>query len=348
MPRNGLDQIRRVLLRFKLDPGLYLTITPHTNASTYLPVNEPVPLLGVLANRVELQDVATRAQLAALAEHAQDAAQRDALLALAGDDDASQSALPRAGASCRASRCSTCWTSFRPARCRSRSFLDLLPPLRPRYYSISSSPLVSAETLQHHRGRGRGAGAQRPRASSRASARTTWPQQPIDATVYGFIRKPTIPFHPPENPHLPMIMVGPGTGVAPFRGFLQERAALKQQGVPVGEAMLFFGCRDPLQDFLYEDELRAFEAAGVTRLYAAFSREPGKPKTYVQQAIREHGDEVWRLLQQEAMVFVCGDASRMAPDVRQAFAEPLPRAHRHLGRRRAGLAHRTGGEPPLS
>ena len=151
-----------------------------------------------------------------------------------------------------------------------------------------------------------------------------------------------------------MIMVGPGTGVAPFRGFLQERAALKQQGVPVGEAMLFFGCRDPLQDFLYEDELRAFEAAGVTRLFAAFSREPGKPKTYVQQAIREHSDEVWRLLQQEAMVFVCGEASRMAPDVRQAFAAssrsaPAPRPPtRRRGSPdwcRASAILRTSGRP---
>src|SRR5689334_15829761 len=116
-----------------------------------------------------------------------------------------------------------------------------------------------------------------------------------------------------------MIMVGPGTGVAPFRGFLQERAALKQQGVPVGESLLFFGCRDPLQDFLYEDELRAFEAAGVTRLIAAFSREPGKSKTYVQQTIETHSEHVWRLLQQGAAIFVCGEASRMAPSVRQAF-----------------------------
>ena len=144
--------------------------------------------------------------------------------------------------------------------------------------------------------------------------------QPSDATVYGFIHQPTLPFHPPENPHLPMIMVGPGTGVAPFRGFLQERAALKQQGVPVGASLLFFGCRDPLQDFLYEDEMRAFEAAGVTQLHTAFSREPGKPKTYVQQAIQEQSEDVWRLLQQGAVIFVCGDASRMAPDVRKAFA----------------------------
>src|SRR5262249_62327337 len=115
------------------------------------------------------------------------------------------------------------------------------------------------------------------------------------ATVYGFIRRPTIPFHPPESPHVPMIMIGPGTGVAPFRGFLQERAALKQRGAPIGESLLFFGCRDPIQDFLYEDDMRAFEAAGVTRLHAAFSREPGQPKTYVQQAIKEQSEEVWRL-----------------------------------------------------
>ena len=137
--------------------------------------------------------------------------------------------------------------------------------------------------------------------------------------VYGFVRKPTIPFHPPENPHLPMIMIGPGTGVAPFRGFLLERAALKKQGAPIGESLLVFGCRDPVQDFLYEDEMRAFEAGGVTKLVCAFSREPGKPKTYVQQAIAANGDAVWELLQKEAPVFVCGEASRMAPDVKQAF-----------------------------
>jgi hypothetical protein len=113
---------------------------------------------------------------------------------------------------------------------------------------------------------------------------------PVEATVYGFLRKPTIPFHPPENPHLPMFMIGPGTGVAPFRGFLLERAALKKQGAPIGESLLFFGCRDPMQDFLYEDEMRALEAGGVTKLVCAFSREPGKPKTHVQQAITANGD----------------------------------------------------------
>jgi cytochrome P450/NADPH-cytochrome P450 reductase len=319
VPRNSLDQIRRVLRRFKLDAALYVTITSQTNASTYLPVNEPVPLLGVLANRVELQEVATRAQLATLAESALDPTQRSALLGLAGDDDASQVRyreqvfLPRKSVLDLLDEYPSCEPSF-------AVFLDLLPPLRPRYYSISSSPLVSADTCSITVGvvdgpARSGSGVFKGICSNYLAG------QPIGGTVFGFIRKPTIPFRPPDNPHLPMIMVGPGTGVAPFRGFLLERAALKQKEVPVGESMLFFGCRDPLQDFLYEDELRALEAAGVTRLFPAFSREPGKPKTYVQQAIKDHSDDVWRLLQQEALIFVCGEASRMAPDVRQAFVD---------------------------
>jgi cytochrome P450/NADPH-cytochrome P450 reductase len=169
--------------------------------------------------------------------------------------------------------------------------------------------------------------------------------QPVGAIVYGFVRQPSIPFHPPQNPHAPMIMVGPGTGLAPFRGFLQERAALKQQGVPIGPSMLFFGCRDPLQDFLYESELRAFEAVGVMRLLPAFSREPGKPKTYVQQAIKDQSAEVWQLLQREAVIFVCGEASRMAPEVRQAFVDVF-REHTGAGEAdgRAWLAGMVAGQ----
>jgi cytochrome P450 / NADPH-cytochrome P450 reductase len=315
VPRNGLEAIRRVLTRFKLDPTLYATISPRANADTPLPVNEPVPLLGILGNRIELQDVATREQVATLAQHAKDAKERQALEALAGDD-------ARYGKQVFGARKSVLDILDEYASCEPpfEVFLDLTPPMRPRYYSISSSPLVDAALCSITVGVLESA-ALSGRGKFRGVCSNYLAAQPVEATVYAFVRKPTIPFHPPENPHLPMIMIGPGTGVAPFRGFLLERAALKKQGAPIGESLLFFGCRDPMQDFLYEDEMRAFEAGGVTKLVCAFSREPDKPKTYVQQAIAANGDAVWELLQKDAPIFVCGEASRMAPDVKQAFVD---------------------------
>ncbi len=294
IPHNDPKQIRRVLLRF--EPGADMD----------------------LAGRVELQSVATRAQLAALAGHARDDVERRTLLALGADDESSRARYrqqvsgPRRSVLDVLDAFPSCMPPF-------EVLLGLLPPLRPRYYSISSSPLAAPEicsiTVGVVAGPTRdGCGTVKGICSNYLAA------QPVGAAVRGFVRKPGIPFHPPDDPRAPLIMIGCGTGVAPFRGFLQERAALKQRGVPLGKAMLLFGCRDPLQDFLYKDELRAFEAAGIMRLLPAFSREPGKPRTYVQQVIETECEAVWRLLRQDAAVYVCGEASGMAPAVRQAFA----------------------------
>jgi cytochrome P450/NADPH-cytochrome P450 reductase len=97
---------------------------------------------------------------------------------------------------------------------------------------------------------------------------------PENGTVFAFVRSPSIAFHPPENPHTPMIMVGAGTGLAPFRGFLQDRAALQDQGVPVGPSLLFFGCRNAEVDLLYADELRGYSDRGLVRVENAFSAPP--------------------------------------------------------------------------
>jgi len=141
------------------------------------------------------------------------------------------------------------------------------------------------------------------------------------STQFTFVRKPTIPFRPPANPHTPMIMVGAGTGMAPFRGFLQERAALAEQGVPVGKSMLFYGCRNAENDFLYSEELKAFEESGITKLQMAFSRETGQPRTFVQHVIEQQRDEVWDLIEGGAVIYVCGNASTMAPGVRAALMD---------------------------
>jgi cytochrome P450/NADPH-cytochrome P450 reductase len=142
-----------------------------------------------------------------------------------------------------------------------------------------------------------------------------------NSTQFAFVRKPTIPFRPPANPHIPMIMVGAGTGVAPFRGFLQERAALAKQGAPIGKSILFYGCRNSQSDVLYADELKDFEAAGVAEVQMGFSREPGQPRTFVQQVIERERDKVWDLIEDGAAIFVCGNANTMAPGVRAALMD---------------------------
>lgn len=109
--------------------------------------------------------------------------------------------------------------------------------------------------------------------------------------------------------------------MAPFRGFLQDRAALAEQSVPLGDCLFFFGCRDPQVDFLYADELRGHAEAGVVELHAAFSRRPVEGRTYVQHLIDRERDRVWQLLEDGAAVYVCGNANTMAPGVRAALTD---------------------------
>ena len=120
---------------------------------------------------------------------------------------------------------------------------------------------------------------------------------------------------------MPLILIGPGTGLAPLRGFLQERAELQAAGAALGPALLFFGCRHPQQDYIYEEDLSAWAASGVVQLCTAFSRLPGQPKRYVQDELRDRQDAIWQLMENGAVVYICGDARSMAPGVRQAFAD---------------------------
>ena len=310
LPRNGIDLIRRVIARFGLDAGQYLTIIPNSGSHTHLPIDEPAPLLGVLASCVELQDVATRDDIATLADHTDDPEQQAALRALA-DDYAAQVLRPNRSLLDLLEAFPACHVPF-------AEYLDMLPPLRPRYYSISSSPTVDGTvcsiTVGVLRGPARsGTGTFTGVGSGHLAT------LPEEGTVFAFVRSPSIAFRPPENPHIPMIMVGAGTGLAPFRGFLQERAALRGQGVPVERSLLFFGCRDRDADYLYADELRGWEADGVVRVECAYSRTADAPSRYVQDAMLDCADEVWDLLQRNAAVFVCGNAATMAPGVRSAL-----------------------------
>lgn len=131
-------------------------------------------------------------------------------------------------------------------------------------------------------------------------------------------------FKLPSSPQTPLIMIGPGAGLAPFRGFLQERDCVAKAGETLGPAMLFFGCRNAAHDYIYADELSAYREAGViSDLLCAFSRD-GPKKIYVQDLIAQHSDEVWQLLQQ-GNLYVCGDAKAMARDVHSAIVALVAR-----------------------
>jgi sulfite reductase (NADPH) flavoprotein alpha-component len=191
--------------------------------------------------------------------------------------------------------------------------LGLLKPLQPRLYSISSSPKVTPHEVHLTVSTVRYRCNERARSGVCSGFLADRAQQ---ALVPIFTQR-SAHFRVPVDPHAPMIMVGPGTGVAPFRAFLQERQAL---GAP-GKNWLLFGEQRQAHDFYYRDELHAWQRDGhLQRLDTAFSRDQ-EAKVYVQQRLLEQGAQVWQWLEEGGHFYVCGDASRMAKDVDAALKQ---------------------------
>jgi len=318
LPRNSLALIRRVMVHFKLDAVMYLTIVASSGAHTHLPIEEHAPLLGILGSCVELQACATRADIDVLADHTDDPQQRGQLHALTGDDEESP---VRYRTTVREPGLSVLDLLERYPACRLPFpvFLDLLPALAPRYYSISSSPLVSPHSCSITEGVLR-APARCGVGHFDGVCSTYLQSMEPGSTVFVFTRQPTIPFRPPADPSVPMIMVGAGTGLAPFRGFLQERAEQQATGATLAPSLLFFGCRTAA-DRLYADELDTFEKSATVHVYTAFSRQPSNGRKYAQHEMLAHQDECWELIGQGAEVFVCGNARTLAPGVRAALQQ---------------------------
>ncbi len=209
---------------------------------------------------------------------------------------------------------------FPHARPTPQELATALRRMRPRLYSISSSPKAYPNEVHLTVGivRYEKDGRARKGVTSTYLADRVLPRQPVRVFV-----NPSH-FRPPTNPDAPMIMIGPGTGIAPFRAFLQERLATGAKG----KNWLFFGDQRSATDFLYRDELEHWHQSGLlTRLDTAFSRD-SDAKVYVQHRMMEQAAEIWSWLQEGGCVYVCGDAKRMAADVDQALTSI---ASQHLG-----------------
>ncbi|HET7850730.1 MAG TPA: sulfite reductase subunit alpha [Pseudolabrys sp.] len=194
------------------------------------------------------------------------------------------------------------------------AFIESLDPLQPRVYSISSSPKcdpgrlsLTVDAVRYRIGNRARLGAASTFLSSRIA---------LGAPLKVYVQKAQH-FALPADPATSVIMIGPGTGIAPFRAFLQERAATRAPG----RNWLFFGHQRSNFDFFYEKELVAMRSAGLlTRLTLAWSRD-AEEKIYVQHRMREVGRDLWAWLADGAHIYVCGDALRMAKDVERALVD---------------------------
>ena len=205
---------------------------------------------------------------------------------------------------------------FSPAQLDADALIGLLRPLTPRLYSIASSQAEVESEVHITVGAVRYDIEGRARAGGASSFLADRVEE--DGEVRVFIEH-NDNFRLPANPQTPVIMIGPGTGIAPFRAFMQQRAADGAEG----KNWLFFGNPHFTEDFLYQVEWQRYVKEGVlSRIDLAWSRDQ-QQKVYVQDKLREQGAELWRWINDGAHIYVCGDANRMAKDVEQTLLEVI-------------------------
>lgn len=316
VPRNDPTLVDAVARRFGFQPADQIRLQVAEGRRAQLPVGDAVSVGRLLTEFVELQQVATRKQIQIMAEQTRCPVTKPKLTALTEDNDASVERY-RSEVFDKRKSVFDLLEEFPACELPFHLYLEMLSLLAPRYYSISSSPSVDPTRCSVTVGV-----VEAPASSGRGIYKGVCSnflaRRRAGDIIQATLRETKAGFRLPADPGVPIIMIGPGTGLAPFRGFLQERAALKAKGAALGPALLFFGCRHPEQDYLYAEELRGYAASGIVELHTAFSRGDG-PKTYVQNLIAAEKDRVWTLIGQGAIVYVCGDGSKMEPDVKAAL-----------------------------
>ncbi|MEV0238401.1 cytochrome P450 [Streptomyces sp. NPDC050674] len=305
LPANAPDLVTRAATALGADLDTVLDIRATRPRRDGIAVDRPLTVRQLLTHHVELQERPSAGQLAALAAANPCPPERAALAALTDDPRTLVEILEDHPAL----RGALDWPQL----------LDLLTPLRPRHYSISSSPAVDpghvdlmVSLLEAPARSGRGV----YRGTGSGHLATLEPGD----TVYARVQPCREAFRiDVTGDAAPVVMVAAGTGLAPFRGVIADRTAAVAAGAELAPALCYFGCDAPDADFLHAEELRAAEAAGAVSLRPAFSETPEGEVRFVQHRIAAEAEEVMALLDAGARVYVCGDGSRMAPGVREAF-----------------------------
>jgi len=314
LPRNAPHNVQRALNRFGLAADAQLVLNGRGARASTLPLGQPISAEELFAGYVELTAPATRSDILRLAELTACPPDRPKLTALAESGAyVAQVIEPRRSLL-------DLLEAFPACDLPLWEMIERLPPLAPRQYSISSSPLwherrctltVAILNAPARSGQGTHVGA-----ASRFLS-TAEPGTRISVAVQA--GRPC--FRPPADPSVPMILICAGSGLAPFRGFLQERSWLQAAGKSVAKSLLLFGCDHPDVDLLYRDELEDMQARGLLDLRTAFYEQPDRALRFVQHRLWEDRADVLALHHAGAPIFVCGDARGMAPAVRKTWID---------------------------
>lgn len=308
-------------------------------------VPTPTTYEALFRNYLEIGALPNRDSISGLAQFAPTAGAKAFLLQLSRDKDVYADFVSRTHVTLGRMLKIACPSEKWPAVPLSY-LVETLPPMKPRYYSISSSSAVSprtpsitiavSQTPAQQNGKEVIFGitsnyllglSDRINSIRRQASGPTYsldgPNNALQGRkVFAHIRRSK--FKLPAQSSYPLIMVAAGTGLAPFRGFIAERSRLLQIGKPVGGMILFFGCRHPEEDFIYQDELDEMQQVlgGRLRIITAFSRSEGQSRAYVQDRVLENYAEVARLLDSNATLYICGRAA-MAREVEKTVGDAI-------------------------